>query len=270
MNKNYKKTLKVSLLLVLILLIISPLKYTFGKAHRKTSKNTDTEYRTKNQEKLGIPNEEYDSLNEIEKDVINNPNRYFNTQVTDDKNVILGPGRYTNKENFAQIKRLYFPAGYYRITDGSFYATMPFNSKFDFNFEEVIIPGDIEEVSGHSFQNCKNLEKVVFKEGVRIIEGSAFKDCSIKEVVFSDTVESISKEAFWGNKITSITIPKISYRLDEGAFGHQDIKYFNDLSILSNKNLNPGNYLGAGKFTRAFLDNRALKENTKDKPFFQI
>lgn len=64
------------------------------------------------------------------------------------------------------------------------------------------IPDHIQVIGYRAFENCKNLEKLTFAEGLNMIEMEAFINCgSLKAVVLPDTVEDIGGNVFYGTGI---------------------------------------------------------------------
>ena len=63
----------------------------------------------------------------------------------------------------------------------------------------VIIPGNVERIGARAFENCTNLQQVIFKEGLQIIDEDAFKGCtSITSLRLPDSVVSVGEGAFYG------------------------------------------------------------------------
>lgn len=66
---------------------------------------------------------------------------------------------------------------------------------------------------GHQFSNCSNLKSLVIPEGNTIIPMSMCNSCSsLESVVIPSTMVHISESAFFGTKLSSVTIPaKVNY-----------------------------------------------------------
>ena len=67
------------------------------------------------------------------------------------------------------------------------------------NLEEISIPGNVTTIYDWAFDNCVNLRKVYFHEGLRRIGNQVFRRCSkLKNITIPSTVNYIATEAFSG------------------------------------------------------------------------
>lgn len=74
------------------------------------------------------------------------------------------------------------------------------------SLKKVTFSGNINIIGG--FEDCPNLEQVIFKGSVKYFSDRAFLNCSsIKKIKIPETVIQIGGSAFAGSGITSITIP---------------------------------------------------------------
>ena len=97
------------------------------------------------------------------------------------------------------------------IGDGAFYGS---------GIKEIIIPGNIEKIGAHAFQNCTSLTKFTCLDGVNKISEHTFNNCtSLISVTLSDNITQIEANAFYGcTKLESITLPKNLTIIREYAF----------------------------------------------------
>ncbi len=73
---------------------------------------------------------------------------------------------------------------------------------------EVIIPADITEIKGYTFDGCINITKVDIHNNVSSIKMGAFKNCcSLTSIIIPNRITSIEDVAFCGcNSLESVTI----------------------------------------------------------------
>ncbi len=73
------------------------------------------------------------------------------------------------------------------------------------SIEEIVIPGNCRDVIPFTFQDCKQLKRVICEPGVRRIFGYAFKDCTaLEEVIMPESTE-IDPKAFLGCPHVGVT-----------------------------------------------------------------
>lgn len=85
---------------------------------------------------------------------------------------------------------------YYTLDDNSVYVEV---LDPDSICGEIVIPDGVTDISGGTFQNCKNITKIVIPSSIRRIESETFKGCeSLKEIDIPETIEFIGKDAFSG------------------------------------------------------------------------
>lgn len=64
----------------------------------------------------------------------------------------------------------------------------------------VEIPGSVDVISAHAFQNCRSITSITIAEGVTTIGTYAFASCtSLKSISFPTTINSINENAFLDN-----------------------------------------------------------------------
>lgn len=103
-------------------------------------------------------------------------------------------------------------------------------------------------------KGCKNLQTVVFTgrtQNLTVIEAAAFKETkNLNTISLSDTIKTISKEAFYDSGIENIHLPKDLKQIGTRAFAKSELKNI----VIPNKTKNLGEY--------AFLDCEELTEIT--------
>ena len=135
------------------------------------------------------------------------------------------------------------------IGDGAFDGCKPeelkcnlsvFNQNLTENIKFLTIAG-IETVSQGTFEEVKDtIEKIIFDEGLKTIESSAFENCSsLTSVTMPDSVTSIGSSAFSGcSSLTSITIPDSVTSIGGNAF--RDCSKLVEVINKSNLNITKG------------------------------
>ncbi len=64
---------------------------------------------------------------------------------------------------------------------------------------EVVLPSTIRCLRQYNFSGCKNLKRIHFPEGLRVIESKALDDCdALEQVTLPDSLERVEKAAFYG------------------------------------------------------------------------
>lgn len=91
--------------------------------------------------------------------------------------------------------------------------------------ETVIMEGDIPCVYGSSFEDCRNLKRVVLTEKVERIGRKAFKNCvALSEIVLPENLRYIGEEAFFncqsmiGTDVHPFPFPIFLQKIDKRAF----------------------------------------------------
>ena len=65
----------------------------------------------------------------------------------------------------------------------------------------VTFPRTLRLIGEYAFAGCKNLKEIFFSEGLETIEDWAFISCDISEVILPTTIKSIGDNAFMGNTV---------------------------------------------------------------------
>ncbi len=65
----------------------------------------------------------------------------------------------------------------------------------------VTFPRTLRLIGEYAFAGCKNLKEIFFSEGLETIEDWAFISCDINEVILPTTIKSIGENAFMGNNV---------------------------------------------------------------------
>ncbi len=65
----------------------------------------------------------------------------------------------------------------------------------------VTFPRTLRLIGEYAFAGCKNLKEIFFTEGLETIEDWAFISCDISEVILPTTIKSIGDNAFMGNNV---------------------------------------------------------------------
>ena len=138
-----------------------------------------------------------------------------------------------------QLKSLNLPEGLKEIGRWSFEDCSA--------IESVSLPSTLECIQGAAFRDCKQLKSLVLPEGLKEIGINAFKGCSaleelvlphnlkvigsgiidgttISHIFIPASVEKISPEAFFSDKLTEITVDKDNpyYAFREGVLYNKD------------------------------------------------
>lgn len=74
------------------------------------------------------------------------------------------------------------------------------------NITEVKIPGTVLTIGNSAFGGCKNLAKVILREGTKSIDAFAFSGTLASEVTIPKSVEHIHESAFVSKHLKKITI----------------------------------------------------------------
>lgn len=82
----------------------------------------------------------------------------------------------------------------------------------------------IDEVFSCQFEGCYNLDNVVFKKDVGIIETDAFTSCNIKKIFFYGNVGLIQKGAFSDNPIKEAFF-STDIQIEDRAFSDTDTAF---------------------------------------------
>ncbi len=115
--------------------------------------------------------------------------------------------------NCSKLEKIIFPIGVNEIGDKAFsrctslseLSFSPSDGEESFKDDTylssstIIIPGEIKRIGKNAFEYCKSVRRVIFEEGVEVIEDNAFLECDIlHEVVIPSSVIKIGSSAFMG------------------------------------------------------------------------
>lgn len=86
--------------------------------------------------------------------------------------------------------------------------------------EMLTIPGNVQSIENHAFEQCASLTTVVIQPGVLTIGDDAFDSChALTTVTFPDTLTSIGEEAFaYTDALTAVSIPSSVTNIGHCAF----------------------------------------------------
>lgn len=155
----------------------------------------------------------------------------------------------TNKFKNSLIKRIIVTTDYINPSNQKCIPDYAFNGCT--NLEEVILDGDIEDISNNAFQNCSNLKKVIMPNTVRYIRERAFDKCTLlneinlstslqsiqyyafnectnlQSIELPNNLKSIYTYAFYKTGLTSINIPTSVRELGETVFAYSKLETVN-------------------------------------------
>lgn len=114
----------------------------------------------------------------------------------------------------SRVGELTLPSNYTRIDDSAFSGCVNATGTIE------LTPG-LGEIGGNAFYNCKHLvfDPAGFPEGIKKIDGGAFKDSSIQGDVVLPGVETVNQEAFAATGIRSVTFGPSLTTLSNYAWG---------------------------------------------------
>lgn len=99
--------------------------------------------------------------------------------------------------------RLVIPDGLCGIPDSLFDGKLckEYRDRFD-EIVSVHIPGTVRRIGKRAFAGCRNLEKVIFDEGVRQMDSNAFNGCEkLKSIRLPASIEDMRGWTFWKSGI---------------------------------------------------------------------
>ncbi len=77
---------------------------------------------------------------------------------------------------------------------------------FFWGIKELVIPSTVESIGKGNIDDCANLEKLVFPDGLKIINSRMFDYTKLTEIELPSGLESIPIDAFEGSKIKKVSI----------------------------------------------------------------
>ncbi len=64
---------------------------------------------------------------------------------------------------------------------------------------ELILPSTLRHIRENNFSSCRNLQRIIMREGVLTIGEAAFDSCrSLKKILLPDSLQRIDRKAFYG------------------------------------------------------------------------
>lgn len=94
--------------------------------------------------------------------------------------------------------------------------------------ESITIPGGVKEIEDETFSHCFSLNSAVLSEGVETIGSEAFSETGLTEVILPDSLKTIGMQAFMvtmsynKNKLKEITLPDNIESVSKDAFFGND------------------------------------------------
>ena len=112
---------------------------------------------------------------------------------------------------------------------------------------DITLPQSLEEIGEAAFMNCSTLETIIIPENVYDIPLGAFANCrNLQSIQLPTHLESIGANAFYGNAISTISIPSTVQYIGSDAFSYctslKDINY--NGTTAQWKAIWPSQYLG--------------------------
>lgn len=100
------------------------------------------------------------------------------------------------------------------------------------NLTKVQLPTTLEEIGHGAFVACNSLESITIPDGVKRIEGYAFRYSGLSSVQLSNNLEFIGYNAFEYTRISTLTIPaKVTHI---GDFAFSKINTLSEVNFLGN------------------------------------
>ena len=148
------------------------------------------------------------------------------------------------------------PGGEVVIPDGvaEIYATAGFQGND--SITELTIPEGVERLQFYTFQNCRNLRRVILPSSISMIGSAAFKGCErLEEIVLPERLERIKENAFQDCiSLKSIRIPENVSSIGTEAF--QNCKNLKQVEICPERISAWGDNVFAG--CKGLLDSQGL------------
>ena len=124
------------------------------------------------------------------------------------------------------------------------------------NLKEIILPDSLTSLGRAAFKQCTSLSKVELSAGLKVIPNDAFSagpgNASITEAIFKNGLEEVGIDAFYGQKLRSVTLPDSIKIIKRQAFGgqrepemHKDIVIGKSIQEIHAQDGNVGNIANA-------------------------
>lgn len=165
----------------------------------------------------------------IEKQVVKVGNLYYKITDLDNKKVMVVPENYPTL-NYSPANKptgnITIPSSINHPGDNQNYTVAKISKQcfiYNNDLTGIIIPNTVEVVDTSAFQECRNLESLIFEEGgvnPAVIRRAAFSYCTkVPELVIPDNYTVIEDWVFENNTAaTSVTLPKNLTHLYERSF----------------------------------------------------
>jgi hypothetical protein len=134
------------------------------------------------------------------------------------------------------------------------------------NLTRINFGNGIRGIADDAFMGCTSLRTLVIPNTIINIGRAAFANCGLTELTFGNGVQKIDVSAFYGNNLTSITIPAGIKTIAGDAFGSSNkLQTVNIASTSQNiviGNLSNGwTYVFEGPITRAIIPANVSADN---------
>lgn len=86
------------------------------------------------------------------------------------------------------------------------------------NLKNIVLPSELVSMGRAAFYYCKGIKNIVIPKGIRKIEKEAFLDCSLTNVIFSNSLEYIDELAFAYNNLATVELPYTVRKISHGSF----------------------------------------------------
>lgn len=94
---------------------------------------------------------------------------------------------------------------------------------YDQNLTSIMLPATIKSIGSSAFRECTKLTAIDLPASVITIEGNAFYNSALKNVSFSDALETIGEHAFYNcTQLTNVTLPQTLKSIGREAFYNCD------------------------------------------------
>lgn len=82
----------------------------------------------------------------------------------------------------------------------------------------ITIPPTVTFIDELAFGLCYGLTSVTLSEGITTLEAAVFQECGLKSIIIPNSVTHIKGYAFFGTRLSSITIPEGVIEIGDSAF----------------------------------------------------
>jgi len=97
----------------------------------------------------------------------------------------------------------------------------------NFSIKHLVLPNTIESIGSYAFDGSRSESLTTTQNSTHISDGT-FRGMLLQQISFdNDILESIGKEAFYGNNLSSISFSRGLKRIGESAFSNSNIRSLN-------------------------------------------